>query len=106
MNEYYIEYNYPKWGNSGGFEYSPDYYKYKTIVLKAKDLNTLRVRIIRELAKGKPFRSHVYRIDATGLPNYDSPLGDLYHYPRDYVWFIRSTKGGWAVNPMTGKRKR
>lgn len=102
--QYYVEYNYPKWGDSGGFQYSDDYYKYKHTVIKAQSIDELRVKIIRDLAKGRPFRSYVYKLGMSGVPNYDALLGQLYHYPDYYVWFIRNTKGGWVVCPRTGKK--
>lgn len=107
MKSYYVEYNYPEWDNGGGFKSSPNYYNYKHVIIKAQNIDNLRAKIINDLAKGKPFRSHVYRMDAmTGLPDYDNKLGDLYHYPSEYVWFVRETHSGWVVSPKTGKRMR
>ena len=107
MQTYIVEYNYVPWGK-GGLGFSADYpselyYKYETAVIKAQNIDNLRARIISELAKGKPFRSHVYRMTADGRPNYDAKMGDLYHYPDAYTWFIRSTKSGYDVNPKNGK---
>ena len=106
MQTYIVEYNYTPWGKKGGFKPTPDYYDYESVTLKVQDIDHLRLKIVNELAKGKPFRSHVYRPKWNGLPDYDSRVGDLYHYPHGYVWFIRDTKRGWEINPKTGKRMR
>lgn len=106
MQTYIVEYNYPQWGDGGGFKGSPDYYKYKRKTYKAQSIDNLRVRIIRELAGERPFRSHVYRPNEAGEPNYDSLIGSLYHYPHEYVWWIRDTHSGFVIDPKTGKKAR
>lgn len=106
MQTYMIEYRYGVWSSDGnGFKYTPDYYNYEKTIIKAQDIDHLRLKIINELAKGKPFRSYIYKLDKNGKPNYDSPVGNLFHYRNGYVWFIRNTKRGWDINPKTGKKR-
>lgn len=104
MQSYYVEYNYPQWSEGGGFKSSPDYYSYKHIVIKAQNIDNLRLRLIKEVAKGKPFRSHIYKLGMSGVPNYDAKIGDFYNYRDGYIWFIRDTGKGWKVNPDNGRR--
>ena len=54
--------------------------------------------------RGKTGTSDVFKVDQFGNPDYDRKVGQLYRYPDEYVWFIRNTKSGWRVNPMTGRR--
>lgn len=106
MQTYVVEYKHTPWSEHGGFKNTPDYYDLERVVIRSQDIDHLRVKIINELAKGKPFRSYVYRLNKNGGPDYNSPVGQLFHYPKGYCWFIRDTHSGWDVNSKTGKRMR
>lgn len=107
MQTYIVEYKHTPWADDGlGFKPVKDYYDMNRVTIKAQDIDHLRLRIINELAKGKPFRSYVYKPDSKGWPDYNNPVGQLFFYRDGYSWFIRDIHRGWAVSPKTGKRLR
>lgn len=105
MQTYVVEYKFSPWADNGenAFKYTPDYYELTRVTIKAQTINNLRRTLIQDYAKGRPFRSYVYRQDKDGGPNYGSPVGNLFHYPSGYTWFVRDTKMGFDVDPKTGK---
>lgn len=106
MQTYIVEYKHTPWADDGrGFKPVKDY-EMNRVTIKAQDIDHLRLRIINELAKGKPFRSYVYKPDSKGWPDYNNPVGQLFLYRDGYSWFIRDIHRGWAVSPKTGKRMR
>lgn len=107
MQTYIVEYKHTPWSDNGhAFKLIEGYYDMNRVTIRAQDIDHLRLRIINELAKGKPFRSYVYKPDNKGGPDYDNPVGELFLYPDGYSWFIKGTHRGWLVSPKTGKRMR
>ena len=103
MQTYIVDYNFGKWHPDGNaFLLTPGYHDYKRVTIKAENIDNLRLRLIQDYAKGRPFRCYVCRPTKEGYPGQD--LGKLINYPDGYFWFKGRGNRGVMISPKTGRR--